>query len=324
MQYYYLIRVDLRMSNKYEKFAVDTFQTVHDEISKSHHQGALLVFVGEEHAPNNIQERFKSRIGSEDYEPNTASIYAQISAIQSAILIAGKENAVLSMEMNEETLARTTEIIRSNNNQVPDNFKTIPSFHTLAFALREGISVEASDPFADQPSHPERDKLINQAISSLADSKGEDVGQENPFIVVHVGGFRHMNNMQGYSDQDVLAAKGDLVYNKDNSPFSGIFNEQVYFNTVRLPELVMDIFNQQVSKGAGRYHPSIDHGIADQNYTTNKQNAIQIDAPGEMDHDDITQAHLRIKATSQPPEPVQEEVSLSEQLIDNSVSVFNK
>ena len=285
---------DAAQRSAYERFAAETYATFHGTI-KGAVQAAprgqdVLVVVGDDHADTPFRTYFIDPSDKpEDREPALAGAFSQISALEAAVRVAGKDGVKLSIELDEAKLKFITDAIRNNDGNVPPEFQPYTMFHTIAYAMKHDIPIVPNDPLhetaekeGDDINNEERERALIRGIISTADKHDQKTS-----VVVHVGGVAHLSNMLGYTDQEVIDAGGKIEAQGDRNPFNGTYASAHYFNPIRFSPTMMDVSNRVLANPnePPDYKRQIASDLAEHTFFTNPKNATQIDTPGAMPDD---------------------------------------
>lgn len=278
----------LSISEAYEKFAVETYSKVHQELSRaiSENEGSILLLSMEEHMDSQEESYTNGFTHVKDQEPAISAAYTHISALKSAVDIAGSENVVLSIELPVSVLSQAIAILKENEGKIPGKFAEAPHMYAVAFALEKGIKIMPTDPLSNQNMSSEREQM-------MADSVGSIVTDENPpRVVVHIGGAMHLSTFQGYSAEEVIQSQGSITASSDRNPYKGIYDDVLYFNNARSPQRLLEFIENRNSNGD-------QYTLYSHEYFTNPDNAIQIDAPGMAFYDDKYNVRENVEEAAQ-------------------------
>ncbi|SEN59309.1 hypothetical protein [Nitrosomonas marina] len=230
-----------------------------------------LVIIGEEHV-----DPFEFK----DMEPARQALYAHISALSAAKNIVGSDNVILSVEMDEETLKHA---IRGISQGIPNHLQDRPMAHTIKYALDNNIRMVASDTLGLHPSFQEYDN--SSELRNYAQHKNiiETAQENSEAYIVHIGGMLHLSNLQGYSNEEVIAANGQLSYDPEKSPFKDHYAHQFFINASHLSDYEINSAESRREKESNPF--SEFHALlAEFNYASNKDNALQINPPYYAEH----------------------------------------
>ena len=281
----------------YERFAAQTYATFHGKISQavgaSPAGGSVLVVIGEEHQDSTLEMFLNNKVAPEDRQPAVASAFSHISALHSAVQIAGARNVVFSTELSPDVLEPIRKLLEKEIKANPGKEFSIPEFeskyadvfmnqmdkpflHAMAYAIKNNIPIVGSDPLGGQKAQPSYNPAREQAqVDAITTLSGRDKK-----IVIHIAGQSHLSNLMGYSDEEVTAREGNFVAQAERNPFLSSFPQRLYFNTSRdtapyreTQEIVAPLY-----AGYARMHRF--NELAESRFATNPQNAIQIVTPG--------------------------------------------
>lgn len=296
------------MSEKYEEFAKTVYKTIQKEITTALKEtgGSILVFSGEQHKDEPFEQQLNNmrrkeleqlynkygitqdfqKISKKNYgltpadqEPALAGAYTHVATLKAAIEAVGTENVILSLELPENKISK----IRSNLEKTRDpkinlSENHTPMYQAIAFADRNSIKVAASSAAKSSKDISAREVAIQENLRQLA---------PNTRIVVHAGGSNHLPLMQGHKDNEIKADNGTQISTSKIPPLGDAYTGFIYLNSTRLPTHQKAFF--KAAKGStldSETKEVIQESLALNNYTTNPENAVQIDAPGAMDQRD--------------------------------------
>ena len=257
---------------KYQDFALHAYTTVRQNLSSAllnEEDGLpILVVVGEQHS--DIQPELDANEYTPDarQEPALAAAFTEIGALEAAARLVGKDNMALSIELPPHRLSFYVDRIKDGGGVLNDFDRDFPFMHTLAFAVNNNIEIIPTDPGLEHRSDNEelREQMQRDAVSAIAAS------EDGPRVVVHVGGFHHLSNFAGYTNEEIRQTRGLVTKDDADSPFDGVYGDVLFFNTTRdTPEYLRSM--------SGHLSPAT---IGEANYSQNPENATQIDAPGAM------------------------------------------
>lgn len=294
-----------KISDAYKEFAKDSYSTINaamrDGLSKSGDL-PMLVVSGEMHRDLPEQGFLDFFIPAKHEEPALAAAYSHIAAIQSAIDVAGKENVVVSFELNDTLLEKSLGVVDqiqelrqqgelgNVNSEAGWMYNTFPYFHAMEFAKSQGLVIVGSDPGRGKDfssdSQERRDAEVD-ALGKLA-LQTADI----PRVVVHVGGEAHFITLQGHPYNFDTSVYENKTHSDAVSPFEGIYGSQIFINS---DQPVIDVIGRDI--------------VA---YIRNPENAIQLDPPGKMDASDINDISMRIQEFSTALKATQPETPTSE------------
>lgn len=257
---------------KYQDFALETYTTVRQNLSSAllNEQDGLpvLVFIGEQHLDSQPELDANEYTPEARQEPALAAAFTEIAALEAAARLVGKNDIALSIELPPHRLSYYVDRIKEGGG-IPDDFdRDFPFMHTLAFAVNNNIEVIPTDPGLEHRHSNEemREQMQRDAVSAIAASEG------SPRVVVHVGGFHHLSNFAGYTNEEIRQSEGMVTKDQADSPFDGVYGDILFYNTTRnAPEFLRSMSNHLSRTTVG-----------ESNYAENPENAIQIDAPGAM------------------------------------------
>ena len=283
---------DLRvMSDAYEEFAKETYATTRSEIGTAVEGGGglpVLVVSGNEHIDSGLERKLNYFTRDANEEPAMAGAYTHIAAIQASSDLVGAENVVVSFEFDQDKLDRRIEMVQRaiNDDSVTledvlkeEGLEGRPVYYAMEYALREGHTLVASDPWHDAPS-PTDPKRFDGEIEALG--KQALRTEDRPDVVVHIGGSSHFGTLQGHDLRAVLNNGENMVRVDDLNPFTGIYGNTVFFNSY------------QAGAGDG-IESGFNQGAI---YARKDENAVQIDPPGQMDASDLENIAERVQAAS--------------------------
>jgi len=259
----------------YQAFALSTYTTVRNALAEGLKEGAdslpILVVIGEQHADSQPELDANEYTPDDQEEPALAAAFTEIGALEAAARLVGKENMALSIEIPPDLLTFYVGRIRDNDGVIPDSELEYPFMHTLAYAINNNIEIIPTDPGLEYIRENEelREQMQQDAIAAIG------VGEDAPRVVVHVGGHYHLSNFAGFSNQEIRETLGQVTRDERESPFEGVYNDVLFFNTTRNTD--------EYIRSMGRHRDAT--GIGEANYSENPANAIQIDAPGAMSED---------------------------------------
>ncbi len=264
------------LSENYEKFAQETYETVYNAVQQSlatAKNAPILMVSGEGHY--DFLSEIITNMWTDDAEetPAHAAAYTHISAIRAAADLVGRENVVVSFEQDPKSIENI--LSNLNRDRVPDFFLE-PQASQLAFiyAYKNGFNIVGTDAgyrgaieradgnVEEIIMDPQRYAMEHAAISAQAG---------NARIVVHIGGAAHIKTLQGYPPDSDFSDPDNVPTPVDN-PFDSVYGCVVYFNND-------DEFKKETE---------------DTSFYRNPENAIQIDAPGKMDSRDRKDVGKRI------------------------------
>lgn len=280
------------MSEEYKQFARETYEKVYNEMKKSLELSGdtpLLVMSGEHHFDSYKEKNYYNAIAPDSWqEPAAAAAYTHIAMIQAAIDLVGKENVVVSVEM-DAFLEKFFEADRAYFNSEMEKFQNGASLDSLSqenrtkmeqgaaraqyFAKNTGVEIVGTDLENRNPDEQLRKDAEIEAIGKIALRT-----QNTPKIVLHIGGADHIPSLQGHKQKEIEEDASALTKDPDKNPFLGIFGDTLFFNSGRAAWF-----------GDGGQRSAAD------GYYTNPDNAVQIDAPGAMDESDIREIEQRIQ-----------------------------
>ncbi len=292
------------MSEAYEQFAKDTYVKVYHDMKDA--LGAsgdlpILVVSGEMHNDPMLGDHIDIIVSEEtddflkEYEdiydldisvlipdsmenPALASAYTHMSNIQAASDLVGKDNVVVSVELNNKTLEQVISFIEKGS-----TFTTpIPALETISFALKNGYEIVASDPLNGKGDKGDKYQQERYDEEILAIGRHALRIEDTPKIVVHIGGTNHIGTLQGYDRFDLAENGEELLRDPEIDPFNGSYGKVLFYNTAQ---------TTTYSILEGLFDDTID-------YAQNPKNATQIDPPGAMDESDRRNIADRIEEAS--------------------------
>lgn len=277
---------------RYEAFARDTYAATRDHISTALKDSLpdlpVLVIVGESHLDTAQEKTANAYTADFMEEPALASAFTEISALEAAARLVGKENVVLSLEFRPDKFAEKVTAIRENGGVPPASHAHMPMMHTLAYAINNGFQIVPTDSGNHlHETDPEaRDQMMIDSLSAIA------AVEDKPKIVVHIGGSQHISNMLGFTNQDILDAEGKVsVEDAKTEPFAGFYGYILAYNTTQdTPQTRAERgLNPNYGLLSGKtYADTRDSDgaqrvISESRFYENPENAIQVNAPGAMD-----------------------------------------
>lgn len=251
-------------------YAQETYNQIYSEMldhKPTNNGDPTLILIAEEHIDHPVFEGM---------EPAQQAIYAEISALGAAKNILGSENVILSVEMPEGDLQHVRQIISEG---IPESAQSIPSSHTIKFALDNGIDVVASDPLGGSPQHQKYDNSSELRDYAQRKELIETANDNKGAYVVHIGGAMHLSNFQGYKNEEVINANGELSHNPQNTPLRNHYAHQIFINASHLHPIEHGVFESQAKKISDDPFNEFRALVSEFNYVTNKENAIQINPP---------------------------------------------
>lgn len=268
---------DKDINDRYARFAADTYKTLESDIRNAVNTNSsgrsVLLVIGEEHQDSDAELEINNRVPIEEQEPALAAAISEISALEAASRLVGKENVTLSVEVNPRTLGVITQMLKDNQGFVPETLHPNPLAHTIAYAIQNGINVAPVDDSGF--SGEVRNEFLVDSISNLSTQAGV---AENPSVVVHVTGIKHLSNLAGYEDYEVDNAEGKITADPERSPFKYSYDQTLMYNTARFPRALMYVFNN-----SDQDNPTVKNLVSEIEFATNPDNAVQIDSPGAME-----------------------------------------
>ena len=226
--------------------------------------GNLPVFVmsGEVHEDTETENTLNDYLPDQYENPALAAAYTHISAIHAAGELVGKENVIVSIELDQDELDQAIEIAnRELNGQVLVEAR--PMYEAVRFAVEQGYELVASDPLRDRK-NPDRQDRFDAEIETIG--KHALRTEDTPKVIIHIGGAYHIGSLQGYRADELKSDGETLTKNPERNPFEGIFGQTLFYNTA---QDTSSMFILEV----------LDDG---NNYYRNSANASQIDPPGRM------------------------------------------
>lgn len=253
------------MHGVYDQFAQDTYEQVHGAIDQAlKNSGGLPVFVmsGEVHEDTEMDNTFNEYLPDQYENPALAAAYTHISAIHAAGELVGKENMVVSIELDQDTLDQEIHIaeLELSGHRI---MQQTPMYEAIRFAVEQGYEVVPSDPLhnTENPYAQERFEAEIEEIGKHA------LRTDNPpQVIVHIGGAYHIGSLQGYSISELKSDGETLTKNPERNPFEGIFGQTIFYSTSHTSP---SMFVSEVMDDGAYYYQ-------------NRDNAIQIDPPGRM------------------------------------------
>lgn len=268
------------MSEAYENFAKETYETVYNAARQNLSEAQtkpILMVSGEDHHDPLLETITNWWTDDEKEAPAHSAAYTHIAAIKAAEDLVGRGNVIISFEQDPKFMQDL--LSNMNRGLIPDfALDPGPAQMALLYAYQNGFDIvgtdagykivmERADGNAEEAvNDPQRYAMENAAISALA---------ENARIVVHIGGAAHIMTLQGYLPDSDFSDPNNLPAPADN-PFDGVYGRVLYFNSD-------DEFTRE--SGATAFY-------------RDPQNAIQIDAPGQMDKSDHREVGQRIDGAS--------------------------
>ncbi|MGN7438071.1 MAG: hypothetical protein ACTHOO_05435 [Alcanivorax sp.] len=259
----------------YQAFALSTYTTVRNALSEGLKESTdglpILVVIGEQHMDSQPELDANEYTPDDQEEPAVAAAFTEIGALEAAARLVGKENMALSIEIPPDRLPYYVGRIRDNDGVIPDSDMEHPFMHTLAYAINNNIEIIPTDPGLEYVIENEelREQMQRDAIAAIG------VGDDAPRVVVHVGGHYHLSNFAGFSNQEIRDTLGQVTRDERESPFDGVYNDVLFFNTARDTDEFIRSMGVHLNATA----------IGEAYYSENPANAIQIDAPGAMSED---------------------------------------
>lgn len=253
------------MSEQYEEYAAQVYAEVHSQVedltAQAVNKPSLIVIV-EQHLDDPIEGQTQGVLHPDDWEPALASAYTHVSTLHAAKAMVGSENVVLSLELDQGTLANVIHLIQENDLEVPELYKGVPAFQATVYAMRNGIRLAASDPEGLNPevSFSDRDDAQIVSLQQLS-------FEENAEIIIHIGGQAHLRSLDGAR--------------VEGNPFDENYADVRYFNTTKL-----DPLHEALLERERITNPSAGLSSLYNEYATDPENAIQFDPPGKMDLSD--------------------------------------
>ena len=291
------------MGDPYKKFAKETYDTVYTAMKDGVAQSGnlpLLFMSGESHIDTKLEKQSNNFVPESDQEPAIAAAYTHVAAIKSAADLVGNDKVAISFEMDQETLDQLKDRYAHNPDSFQEMCERFPMLIALKYAIDNGYETVASDPLYQTPNatSPERFDAEKDALGKVALRTNNQ-----PNIIVHIGGSYHIGYLQGHTNEELMENGEHLTRQENEDPFNGIFGHSVFINSAHRNPLQL-----QAAPDTQRYL-----------YLQNPENAIQIDAPGKMDKADITDIAERIEAAAKDM-TIRENIKANEELSLNDTA----
>lgn len=269
------------MSEAYENFARETYGTVYNTVRENiaaANGAPLLVVSGEDHYDPLIEKVTNLWTDDAQESPAHAAAYTHIAAIRSAVELAGRQNVVVSFEQDP---ARLGDILANMDRGLIPDFVLDPGpgQQALLYAYDNGLTIVGTDAGyagALERADGDRNELVMDPQRYAMEIAALSAQAENAKVVVHIGGAAHIMTLQGYPPDSDFSDPDSAPARVDN-PFEGVYGRTVFFNS-----------DDELKR---------EDGITA--FYRDPENAIQIDAPGQMDASDRREVAERINQAAQ-------------------------